>query len=207
MAASKDKTFSVLVLTGNFMNEFMSIIVFAILDLIDFLLCYTYRVVDFTFEAGWKPCYCSSAGEALASRHGETKTNVCFLSTKFQLEGMSDTLYTRSSLLSEISKLTSVSRLKTETNSVIQRIDKFIKGRLRSTNFDIIEMLQGRIVGQQSHPVPRWSDCDCQTCNAWSFSTGDTLFLKAEGTLGNLQFFICAFVLLVDSDISTLCIR
>uniref|UniRef100_A0A162ANE4 AB hydrolase-1 domain-containing protein n=1 Tax=Daucus carota subsp. sativus TaxID=79200 RepID=A0A162ANE4_DAUCS len=200
MAVSKDKTFSVLVLTGNFMNDFMSIIVFAILDLIDFLLCYAYRVVDFTFEAGWKPCYCSSAGEAsskIVLERGETKTNVCLSSSKFQLEGMSDTLYTRSSLISEVSKLTNVSGLKTETNSVIQRIDKFIKGRLRSPSFNIIEMLQGKIGDQQSHHAPRWSDCDCQTCNAWSFSTGDTLFLKAEGTLGNAEenvIFIHGFI-------------
>lgn len=176
------------------MNKFMSFIVFAILDLVDFLLCYAYRVVDFSFEAEWKPCYCSSTEKAIArsnilvSEHGGWKKIDRLSSSKLQLDGISDTLYTRSSLISEASKLKTVSRLKIDTIAVIQHHIEFIKGRFTSTNFNIIEMLQGKIGGQQSIRVPRWSDCDCQTCNGWSSSTSDTLFLKAEGTLGNDRF-------------------
>lgn len=196
MAVSMDKSVSVLSLAGNFINEFMSLIVFSILDLIDFLLCYAYQVVDFTFEAECKSCYCFSAKEAIAdsgnillSEHVESKKIGCLSSSKLQLDGISDTLYTRSSLISKILKLTIVSHRKIETIiSVIQQITKFMKGRFTSTNFSSNEMLQCKIGGQQSHPVPRWSDCDCQTCNAWSFSTSDTLFVKAEGTLGNKGF-------------------
>lgn len=193
--AVMEKTVSVLMLTGNFVNEFVSFIVFSILDILDFLLCYTYKVVDFIVEAEWKPCYCSSArkaitssGNILVSEKGESKKIVCLTSSKLQLEEISDTLYTRSSLVTEVSK-TTVSRLKVETKNVIQDMNKFKKGRSTFTiNSTIIEMLQGKIGGQKSHPIPRWSDCDCQTCNAWSSSTTDTLFLKAEGPLGNNKF-------------------
>lgn len=194
MAVSRDTPLSVSSLAGNFINEFMSLIIFSILDLIDFLLCYAYQVVDFSFEAECKPCYCFSAKEAIAdsgkillSEHAESKKIDSLSSSKLQLDGISDTLYTRSSLISKVLKLTIVSHLKIETIcAVVQQITKFMKGRFTSTNFNSIEMLQCK--GQQSHPVPRWSDCDCQTCNAWSFSTSDTLFVKAEGTLGNKGF-------------------
>lgn len=198
MAVSMDKSVSLLSLSGNFMNEFMSLIVFSILDLIDFLLCYMYQVVDFTFEAECKPCYCFSAKEAIAdsgnillSEHVESKKIDSLSCSKLQIDGISDTLYTRSSLIYKVPKLTIASHLKVEIiSAVVQQITKFVKGRFTSTNFNIIEMLQGKIGGQQSHPIPRWSDCDCETCNAWSFSTSDTLFLKAEGTLGN-KIYIC----------------
>ncbi|KAH9718924.1 putative lysophospholipase BODYGUARD 3 [Citrus sinensis] len=42
-------------------------------------------------------------------------------------------------------------------------------------------MLQGKIGGQQSHPIPRWSDCDCKFCTCWSSSSRDTLFVKTQG--------------------------
>ncbi|KAL8094495.1 hypothetical protein AgCh_036140 [Apium graveolens] len=202
MAVSMDKYVSVLSL----MIEFMSLIVFSILDLVDFLLCYTYKVADFSFEAECKPCYCFSTtkeaipdnGNILLSERVESKKTGCLSSSKLQQDGISDTLYTRSSLISKLSTLTIVSHLKTETiSAVIQQIAKFMKGRFTSTNFNIIEMLQGKIGGKQSHPIPRWSDCDCGTCNAWSFSTSNTLFLKAEGTLDNAEenvIFIHGFI-------------
>ncbi|KAK1354309.1 putative lysophospholipase BODYGUARD 3 [Heracleum sosnowskyi] len=200
-----DNNLSVFALTGNFMNEFISLVVFSFLDLLDFFLCYMYKVVDFTFEAEWKPCYCSSAkgaiantGNILLSEHVESKKVGCLSSSKLQLDGISDTLYTRSSLISEVLKLSIVNHRKIEAiDAVIQQITKFMKGRFTSTNFNITEMLQGKIRGQQSHHIPRWSDCDCQTCNAWSFSTSDTLFLKAEGTLDNVEenvIFIHGFI-------------
>ncbi|KAK1382261.1 putative lysophospholipase BODYGUARD 3 [Heracleum sosnowskyi] len=201
-----DKTLSVLMSTGNLINEFASLIVFSILDVLDFLLCYTYKVVDFIVEAEWKPCYCTSArkaitssGNILVSEQGESKKIVCLTSSKLQLEEISDTLYTRSSLVSEVSK-TTVSRLKVETKNVmIQDMNKFKKGRSTFTiNSTIIEMLQGKIGGKKSHTYPRWSDCDCHTCNAWSSSTTDsTLFLKAEVPAGNVEddvLFIHGFI-------------
>ncbi|KAF8379934.1 hypothetical protein HHK36_027399 [Tetracentron sinense] len=187
----KGRTRSMLVLTGRLVNEVLSFIVFSVLDLLDVLLCFVYKVVDFFIEAEWKPCYCSSAKEAitssgkiLVSEQGESKI-VCLCSSKLQLEDISDTLYTRPSLVSEISKSTvkELKRLKVE-QTMIQSCEKIKNGTVRSTftiNSTIVEMLQGKIGGQQSHPIPRWSDCDCKLCTSWTSSCKETLYVRAEG--------------------------
>lgn len=193
------KTRSVLTLIGRVINEAVSFVIFSILDLLDFLLCFVYKLADFFIEAEWKPCYCSSAKEAitssgkiLVSEQGESKI-VCLSSTKLQLEEISDTLYVRPSLVSEVSKSTvkELKRLKLES-SMIQSCEKIKKGTVRSTftiNSTIVEMLQGRIGGQQSHPIPRWSDCDCKTCTSWTSSTKETLFVRTDGAKGNDHYF------------------
>ncbi|CAN6585769.1 unnamed protein product [Malus baccata var. baccata] len=174
MAAMR-KTKSFLMLVGRVINEAVSFIVFSVLDLVDFILCFVYKVADFFIEAEWKPCYCSSSkesitgsGKILVSEQGESKI-VCLSSTKLQLEEISDTLYTRPSLLSEVSKL---------SMKVIK------KGTMRSTftvNSTIVEMLQGKIGGQHLHPIPRWSDCDCKFCTSWTSNCKETLFVKTDG--------------------------
>ncbi|KAF8379795.1 hypothetical protein HHK36_029244 [Tetracentron sinense] len=187
---------SVLTLTGRVLNEVVSFIVFSVLDLLDVLLCFVYKVADFCIEAEWKPCYCSSAKEAitssgkiLVSEQGESKI-VCLCSSKLQLEDISDTLYTRPSLVSEISKSTvkELKRLKVE-GSMIRSCEKVKNGTVRSTftiNSTIVEMLQGKIGGQRSHPIPRWSDCDCRACTSWS-SCKETLFVRAEGAVEGIN--------------------
>ncbi|PRQ16719.1 putative 2-hydroxymuconate-6-semialdehyde hydrolase [Rosa chinensis] len=170
------KTRSVLTLTGRFINEAVSFFVFSILDLVDFFLCFLYKVADLFFEAEWKPCYCSSSKEAitnsgkiLLSEQGESKI-VCLSSTKLQLEEISDTLYTRPSLLSEVSKMTT---RENKRGSAVR--SKF------TVNSTIVEMLQGKIGGQICHPIPRWSDCDCKFCTSWTSSCKESLYVKAEG--------------------------
>lgn len=159
-------------------NEIISFFVFTVLDVLDFLLCYIYRVIDFIVEAEWKPCYCSSAKQAITSSGtilvSESKI-VCLTSSssrnRLQLEEISDTLYTRSSLVSEVSRSTVNTK----------------RGTLRSTftiNSTIVEMLQGKIGGQKSHSIPRWSDCDCKTCNSWTASCKDSLFVHVDGAKG-----------------------
>ncbi|KAM3267040.1 putative lysophospholipase BODYGUARD 3 isoform X1 [Capsicum annuum] len=170
---------------GKILNEVLSFILFTVLDVLDFLLCYTYRVIDFIVEAEWKSCYCSSAKRAMTSSGtilvSESKI-VCLTSSssrnKLQLEEISDTLYTRSSLVSEVSKST----LKLENAATTVK-----RGTMCSTftvNSPIVEMLQGKIGGHKSHSVPRWSDCDCKTCNAWSNSCKDSLFVHVDGAKG-----------------------
>ncbi|XWS50166.1 hypothetical protein CRYUN_Cryun12cG0065800 [Craigia yunnanensis] len=185
------KIISVLTLIGGFLNKAVSFVVFCALDLLDFILCFVYKVVDYCIEAEWKPCYCSSAKEAiigsgkiLVSEQGESKI-VCLISSKLQLEDISDTLYSRPSLVTEVSKLTvnELKKLKLD-GTIIQSYEKIKKGTVRSTftiNSTIVEMLQSKMVGQQLHPIPRWSDCDCKFCNSWTSSSKDTLFVKAEG--------------------------
>lgn len=200
---------STLLMTGKLLNDLVSLIIFSILDLVDFVLCYVYKIIDFFVEAEWKPCYCSSSKEAitssgkiLVSEQGESKV-VRLTCTKLQLEEISDTLYTRPALVSEVSKSTvnELKRLKLESNTaVIQSCDKIKNGTLRSTftvNSTIVEMLQGKIGGQQSLPIPRWSDCDCKTCNSWASSCKETLYVKAEGATDNVQedvIFIHGFI-------------
>ncbi|KAJ4711799.1 Alpha/beta hydrolase-1 [Melia azedarach] len=129
------KTKLILSLTGKVMNKAVSFVLFSFLDLLDFLLCFVYKVADFFIEADWKPCYCSSAKEAitssgkiLVSEQGKSKI-VCLSSSKLQLEEISDTLYTRPSIVSEVSKLTvnELKRLKVE-GAVIQSCEKIKKG-------------------------------------------------------------------------------
>lgn len=178
-------------MAGRILNEVISFFVFTVLDVLDFLLCYTYRVIDFIVEAEWKSCYCSSVKQAITSSGtimvSDTKI-VCLTSSsssrnKLQLEEISDTLYTRSSLVSEVSKYTvnELKRLKLENAPTLKR------GTLRSTftvNSTIVEMLQGKIGGQKSHSIPRWSDCDCKTCNSWTASCKDSLFVHVDGAKG-----------------------
>ncbi|XP_068650194.1 probable lysophospholipase BODYGUARD 3 [Aristolochia californica] len=181
----------VVTLTGRLVNEVISFFVFCVLDLLDVFLCVVFKWVDFFVEAEWRPCYCSSAKEAitssgkiLVSERGESKI-VCLCSRKLQLEDISDTLYTRPSLVSDISRTTvkELRRLKLE-GAAIRSVEKVKNCGVRSTvtiNSTIVEMLQGKIGGQQSHPVPRWSDCDCKTCTSWSSSGKETLYVRAEG--------------------------
>lgn len=186
----------VLTVTGRVIHEAVSFIVFSFLDLLDFILCFAYKVVDFFIEAEWKPCYCTSAKEAitssgkiLVSEQGESKI-VCLSSSKLELEEISDTLYNRPSLVSEISELTvnELKKIKVDKSNIVKSCEKIKKGTVRSTftvNSTIVEMLQEKIGGQQSHPIPRWSDCDCKFCNSWTTSSKETLYVKAVGPKGN----------------------
>ncbi|XP_022773600.1 probable lysophospholipase BODYGUARD 3 [Durio zibethinus] len=182
---------SMLTLIGGVLNKAVSFVVFCVLDLLDFILGFFYKVVDLCIEAEWKPCYCSTAKEAitdsgklLVSEEGESKI-VCRTSSKLQLADISDTLCSRPSFVTEVSKLT-VNKLKELklNGTIIRSCEKTTKGTVRSTftiDSTIVEMLQGKMVGQQLHPIPRWFDCDCKLCNSWTSSSKDTLFVKADG--------------------------
>ncbi|KAG6782947.1 hypothetical protein POTOM_012374 [Populus tomentosa] len=190
------KTIMILRLTGRVLHDAVSFIVFSLLDILDLILCFAFKAVDFIIEAEWKPCYCTSAkevitssGKIFVSEQGESKI-VCLTSTKLELEEISDTLYTRPSLVSEISRSTvnELKRFKVEDKSstvTVQSSEKNIKkGTTRSTftvNSTIVGMLRGKIGGQQLYPIPRWSDCDCKFCTSWTTSSKETLFVRAEG--------------------------
>ncbi|KAH9604559.1 hypothetical protein KSS87_006663 [Heliosperma pusillum] len=169
------KAMSALLQTGRAVNEGVSFLVFILLDLLDFILSLLFKVADFVIEAEWKQCSSSavtSCGKILVSEKGQpTKVVRLTSSTKLLLEDVSDTLYVRPSLVSEISKTT------------VNEIKRLKKGV--ATSFTV-EMLQGKIGRQQSLPVPRWSDCDCNTCASWTStsSSKDTLFVHAAGAKG-----------------------
>ncbi|KAL3647029.1 hypothetical protein CASFOL_007997 [Castilleja foliolosa] len=178
---------------GVFLNEILSFIVFSVLDLVDIILCYVYKLADYLVEAEWKPCYCSSAKEAitsngkiLVSEPGESKI-VRLTCSKLELEEISDTLYTRPSLVSEVTKSSS----KRINGSGRKARPGFI------VNPAIVEMLQGKIGGQRKLPIPRWSDCDCPTCTSWTSSCKESLFVKVDGARDNVQedvIFIHGFI-------------
>uniref|UniRef100_A0A803LWS3 AB hydrolase-1 domain-containing protein n=1 Tax=Chenopodium quinoa TaxID=63459 RepID=A0A803LWS3_CHEQI len=189
------KAKSAILVTGRALNEGISFLVFILLDLLDFILCLVYKIADFVVEAEWKPCYCcsSSAKQAMAvtstgktilvSEKGESTKIVRLTSTKLQLEDVSDTLYTRPSLVSEISKTTvnELRRLNKMTTKTTANNTKKNGSTTFTVNSTIVEMLQGKIGGMQSFPIPRWSDCDCSTCCSWTTSSKDALFVHSDG--------------------------
>ena len=198
-------TRSLLFLAARVLNDVLSFFVFSILDLADVILCILFKLIDYAVEAEWKPCYCSSAtdkvtssGKILVSENGGSKV-VCLFSKKVELEDISDTLYSRPSLVSEVSKCTvrELRRLKMERAAGVVAVMRRRAAAVRSAaaanggatttftiNSTIVEMLQGKIGRQRFLPVPRWSDCDCGTCTAWTSSSKDSLFVHAEGPKG-----------------------
>ncbi|KAK9716716.1 hypothetical protein RND81_06G252800 [Saponaria officinalis] len=178
------KAMRALMLTGRGINEGVSFPVFIFLDLLDFILCLLFKVADFVIEADWRPSSSSteassisSYGKILLSEKGQpTKIVRLASSTKLILEDVSDTLYTRPSPLSEISKTT--------VNELI-RLKKGV-GPAFTVNSTILEMIQGKIGRHHkgSLPVPRWSDCDCTTCASWTSSSKDALFVHVAGAKG-----------------------
>ncbi|KAF3321289.1 2-hydroxymuconate semialdehyde hydrolase [Carex littledalei] len=183
---------------GSALNDVISLIVFSFLDLLDILFCFLYKILDYLMEAEWRPCYCSSSpkdmitsiGKILVSESGGSKV-VTLSSTKLQLEDISDTLYSRPCLLSDVSRLTvyQLCRLKNISSSDASTVISSRGGVVVSStsgnptttftvNSAIIQMLRGKIGSPKSHPVPRWSDCHCANCNPIS---QDTLFVKAQG--------------------------
>ncbi|KAG6431498.1 hypothetical protein SASPL_109577 [Salvia splendens] len=133
---------------GRLLNDVVSILVFVVLDMVDFFLCYAFKIADFLIEAEWKPCYCSSAKEAitssgkiLVSEEGESKKIVRVSCSRLQLEEISDTLYTRPYFVSEVCK----SKIR---HSSAPRRPTF------TVNPTIVEMLQGRIGKHRILPAP-----------------------------------------------------
>ncbi|KAJ0594270.1 putative dihydrolipoyllysine-residue acetyltransferase [Helianthus annuus] len=185
---------SILGFTGKLINDVLSFVVFSVLDVLDVLLCYVYKIVDFVVENEWKPCYCSfpkeaiiNSGNILVSENGEAEKIVCLTSTKLHLEEISDTLYSRPSRVKEVSK-TTVKR----TSYVVSSV-----GKPLGQSPVVVKMPRDKIDGHKAHAVPRWSDCDCDTCNSWSSSCKDTLFVRMDGRKDNVSenvLFIHGFI-------------
>ncbi|RRT58239.1 hypothetical protein B296_00044276 [Ensete ventricosum] len=178
-------------IAARIINDVLSVVVFTLLDLLDVFLCLVYKLADYVLEAEWKPCYCSSARDMIlvAERSG-SKVLSLISSTKLQLEDISDTLYSRSSLVGEVSKTTLNELCKLKLFGHRGAVST-ASARVRSstatattftTNSTIIHMLQGKIGGHKSHAARSWIDCGCESCTRWSSPSGsrDTLFVHAE---------------------------
>lgn len=192
---------SALVAFAVVINDVVSFLVFSFLDLLDLVLCFVYRAADYMIESEWKPCYCSSALEAinsgrgniLVSEQGEPAKVVRLSSSRLQLEDVSDTLYSRPPLMVDVSRAT-IRRLASGGSSgshsarqCYKRLGKARAGSGLRVNSNIVEMLKGRIVGTKPHPTPRWSDCGCKLCTSWTASTSKSLFVRSEGAKGKIS--------------------
>ncbi|EPS57258.1 hypothetical protein M569_17561, partial [Genlisea aurea] len=175
---------SVVSWVGSFLNGVFSFVVFAALDAVDIVLCYVYRAADLYMEAERrKPCYCSSpakqtltcstGGKIVMSGTAADPKVFRLTRSKLQLEEISDTLFTRPSVISEISGKEGRRARVTPTYTV---------------NSNVVGMLQERIVGQYKPSSPRWSDCDCSTCTSWvSPSRKEALFVNVAGATDKAQ--------------------
>ncbi|KAH7664650.1 2-hydroxymuconate-6-semialdehyde hydrolase protein [Dioscorea alata] len=176
------RSMAALTVIASLANDLISFIVFSALDLLDFLLCFVYKLVDYAMEAEWRPCYCSgsgkdmimNSGKILISDNGGSKV-LSLCSSKLELEDISDTLYSRPSLVSEISRSLKIERKHRQTATSSATTTTF------TINSTIIEMLQCKIGRRQTNPVPRWSDCHCKDCSSWCSPGGspDTLFIRS----------------------------
>ncbi|EHA8587293.1 2-hydroxymuconate semialdehyde hydrolase-like [Cocos nucifera] len=191
MGGEVNMPLSLLKLAGRVLNYAISFVVFSVLDLLDIVLCFVYKIVDYFVEAEWKPCYCSSAkdmitsnGNILVSENGGPKV-VRLCSTRLQLEDISDTLYSRPSRLAEATRKAALATAAPTTSTSLKAPATGTTTTTTTTTFTInstiVEMLRDKMSRRQPQPVPRWSDCDCKTCNGWSSSPSSNLFVHAEG--------------------------
>ncbi|KAK8963507.1 hypothetical protein KSP40_PGU004955 [Platanthera guangdongensis] len=161
-----------LTIAGNAINTAVSVIVFSFLDLLDAFLCIIYKLVDFAVDWEWKSCYCSfsSSGNIVATGCSSNGSNVlllCASTNRLHLESISGTLHFRPYLLSEFAAF----------------ISQKYTGRHHRTPA-ILEIPS--LKPKPRAAVPRWSDCDCRTCNQWSTgreSESRSLYVHTEGNL------------------------
>ncbi|CAN6466378.1 unnamed protein product [Victoria cruziana] len=196
MVGSEKNVGVVFVIAMRLFLDVVSFLVFCLLDLLDAILCYLFKVVDFLVEHEWKPCYCSSgqdaivsSGKILVSEQGRSKI-VCLCASELRLEDISETLYSRTSMVSEIKRSTAarVMELKgmaKDDRDMVRAQETHRSGRVRSAyriNSAIVEMLQaGKFGRQMAHPVLRWSDCSCHKCVSWCTSPKEALYVRADG--------------------------
>lgn len=160
---------SALASAGRAANEAVSFVVFLLLDALEVLLCVVYKVADYAVEGAWRPCYCTSrssaaTGKIVVSERGGSKVVSMLSATRLHLEDISDTLYTRPSVLACAAASASSSRSAASASRSRPGV---------TVHSAIVQMLRGKAGGvgdgkQQQHrpyPSPRWSDCHCANCN------------------------------------------
>ncbi|KAK3156988.1 hypothetical protein QOZ80_2AG0114720 [Eleusine coracana subsp. coracana] len=167
---------SALAAAGRAANEAVSLVVFMVLDVLEVLLCVVYKVADYLVEGAWRPCYCSrsssASGKIVVSERGGSKVVSMLSATRLHLEDISDTLYTRPSVLASSSSSSSSSSSLSAQPPQVGRV---------TVHSAIVQMLRGKIGvddgKQRPYPSPRWSDCHCANCNP---ADTDRLFVHVE---------------------------
>lgn len=171
-------------IAGSAANDLLGFLVFSLLDLLDLLLCFAYKLADYAAEAQWKPCYCFAA----PARGGARGSGGVFVlsvlsSTKLQLEDISDTLFARPSVVSDVAR------------GALRKLNVLLRGRpspaapvrVRPTrtgdgftvnNSTVVRILQGKVGGDKPSTAPCWSDCLCDSC--CPRGSPDELYVYAE---------------------------
>ncbi|XP_031496575.1 probable lysophospholipase BODYGUARD 1 [Nymphaea colorata] len=196
MAIGEKNVGVVFVIAMRVFLDVLSFFVFCLLDLLDAILCYLFKVIDFLVEHEWRPCYCSSgqdaivsSGKILVSEQGRSKI-VCLCASELRLEDISETLYSRTSMVSEIKRSTAarvmdLKGMAKDGSNMVTAQETHRSGAVRTAyriNSTIVEMLQaGKFGRQMAHPVPRWSDCSCHKCVSWCTSPKEALYVRADG--------------------------
>ncbi|EAY79317.1 hypothetical protein OsI_34445 [Oryza sativa Indica Group] len=183
---------SALASAGRAANEAVSFVVFMVLDVVEVLLCVVYKVADYMLEGVWRPCYCSSSstaagaaasGKIVVSERGGSKVVSMLSSTKLHLEDISDTLYTRPSVLAGAASATTRSPSSRRGGGGVRAPP----ATTVTVHSAIVQMLRGKIGadgdGKQHkpYPSPRWSDCHCTNCNP---ADAGRLFVHVEAPPG-----------------------
>lgn len=132
---------------ANTLSGAVSFLVFFLLDMLDFVLCIVYRLLDYLMEGNSPPCYCENRGEQ--GMNGGTERQ----------DGVSETLHGRKNFFRDLGLL-----------------------RMRRIR---------RNCGKMGGPVtPRWSDCGCDSCNAWQKNRGKLHLVVMEPPQGMCCNFI-----------------
>lgn len=192
---------------ARWLNRTVGFFVFFFLDIFDFLLCYTYKTLDYFYESEWKPCYCSSPPKAQAktekiivSERGEYSTVVSLTRTKIHFDEISDTLYSRGpSLLTRLSKLVKSVKcfgliMRLNVVESCDHHDHESKKKICNGNKKRLVTLNSTVV-EKSPTTPRWSDCHCSFCTSWlSSSNKDSLFVRVQQPKGKINSTISKFL-------------
>lgn len=187
-------------------NEAVSLLVFIVLDLLDALLCFVYKMADYVMEEECKPCYCSSSSDddddvILVAENGGSKllsltSSASFDDTKLHLEDISDTLFLRPCLLADLAKtaLHDLRKLKLVSSAASSSSSSAASSSAAATfttNSTIVRVLRGKVGRARGKAAARtssrsWTDCACESCNHWSSPSGerDALFVHVEGPKG-----------------------
>lgn len=138
----------------NFMEALvavLSLVVFKLLDVLDFILCTVYRLADYLLEKQWSPCYCSHP----------------FISS-VNSENVSETLYYRKNTLRDLV-------------CWVKNLTKYLgKGKCGQNSMQAVSSVMEN-PSVRVRKAGRWSDCCCQRCASWSSSDKGKLYVFLAG--------------------------
>ncbi|WOL09998.1 putative lysophospholipase BODYGUARD 2 isoform X1 [Canna indica] len=143
------------------------------------LLCFAYKLADHVAEGKQNPCYCSySPSNAVAtttSCGGEILVLSMISDAELHIEDISDTLYSRPSVVSQISK-SAINELRS-LKLVRHRTAPYTSEAACATRVRVVERPQRiKTAGHKRHSRPRWSDCACDSCT----TSSDALHVHVE---------------------------